>query len=41
MRGFDKKISGSNPLDPPAGQLIDLQMDQWEFEVSWAFGIGR
>jgi len=41
MRGFDKTISGSNPLDPPAAQLIDLQMDQWEFEVSWAFGIGR
>ena len=41
MRAFDKKINGPNPLDAPNQQTIELQMDQWEFEISWAFGIGN
>jgi len=41
MRAFDKKINGPNPLDAPNQQTIELQMDQWEFEISWAFGIDR
>ena len=41
MRGLSKSISGPNPLDPPASQQIELEMDQWEFELSWGFGIGN
>jgi long-chain fatty acid transport protein len=40
MRGLSNTVSGPNPLDPPAMQTIDLQMSQWEFELSWSFGIG-
>jgi len=39
MRGLDNTVSGPNPLDAPNQQTIDLQMDQWQFELSWAFGI--
>ena len=41
MRAFDKKINGPNTLEAPNQQTIELQMDQWEFEISWAFGIGN
>jgi long-chain fatty acid transport protein len=41
MRGLSKTISGPNPLDPPANQSIDLEMNQWELELSWSFGIDR
>ena len=41
MRGLSKSISGPNPLDPPAAQQIELEMDQWQFELSWGFGIGN
>lgn len=32
---FNKKVTGSNPLDP--AQTIKLQMSQWEFEVGFRF----
>ena len=41
MRGLDKSISGPNALEAPNQQTIDLQMDQWQFELSWGFGIDR
>ena len=41
MRGLEKTISGPNALEAPNQQTIDLQMDQWQFELSWGFGIDR
>jgi long-chain fatty acid transport protein len=41
MRSFSKKLTGPNPLEVPGLQSIDLQMDQWDFEISWSFGIRR
>jgi long-chain fatty acid transport protein len=41
MRGLSKMISGANTLEAPGQQTIDLEMDQWEFEISWSFGINR
>jgi long-chain fatty acid transport protein len=40
-RAFSKTVSGPNPLEVPGLQTIDLQMDQWDFEVSWSFGIEK
>jgi hypothetical protein len=34
-------ISGPNPMEAPGQQTIDLEMDQWELEISWSFGINR
>lgn len=41
MRAFSKTLSGPNPLEVPGLQTIDLRMDQWDFEISWSFGIGK
>jgi long-chain fatty acid transport protein len=41
MRSFSKSIEGPNPLEVPGRQTIELKMDQWDFEVSWSFGIRR
>ena len=41
MRSFSKKLTGPNPLEVPGLQSIDLQMDQWDFEISWSFGIRK
>jgi len=41
MRSFSKRITGPNPLEVPGLQTIDLQMDQWDFEIGWSFGIGK
>jgi len=37
MRGFSNSISGANPLEAPGQQTIELKMNQWEFEVGYAF----
>jgi len=41
MRSFSKKVTGPNPLEVPGLQGIELKMDQWDFELSWSFGIRR
>jgi long-chain fatty acid transport protein len=41
MRGLGKTISGPNALEAPGQQTIDLEMNQWELELSWSFGIDR
>jgi len=41
MRSFSEAIQGPNPLEVPGLQTIELKMDQWEFEISWSFGIRR
>ena len=38
MRAFSQKVSGGNPLEAPGRQVIELRMDQWEFEVGFSFG---
>jgi len=35
MYGFNKKVSGTNPLDP--SQTISFDMDQWEVEISYGW----
>jgi long-chain fatty acid transport protein len=37
MRAFPKSVTGINPLDPFAGQTIELKMDQWEFSIGFVF----
>jgi long-chain fatty acid transport protein len=37
MRAFPKSVIGVNPLDPLAGQTIELKMNQWEFSVGFGF----
>jgi long-chain fatty acid transport protein len=39
MHGFDKTVSGPNPLEAPGAQTIDLSMHQWEisFGYSWKY----
>ena len=32
---------GANPLEVPGLQAIELKMDQWDFELSWSFGIKK
>jgi long-chain fatty acid transport protein len=41
MRAFTKHLLGANPLEAPGQQMIDLEMNQWEFEIGWGFGIRR
>ena len=41
MRAFRKEISGPNTLEAPGAQTIGLAMSQWEFGVTFSFGIGR
>lgn len=33
-----KSVSGANPLDPPSGQTIEIQMSQFQIEVGYGFG---
>ncbi len=35
MYAFNKKVSGTNPLDP--SQTISFDMDQWELEISYGW----
>jgi long-chain fatty acid transport protein len=35
MYGFNKKVTGTNPLDP--SQTISFDMDQWEIELSYGW----
>ncbi len=35
MHAFSKSVSGANPLEAPNQQTIDLEMKQWEFDVSF------
>jgi long-chain fatty acid transport protein len=37
-RAFSKSVVGPNPLEVPGRQSIDLRMDQWDFDVSFAWG---
>lgn len=38
MRAFRKSLTGPNTLEVPGAQTIDLEMNQWELEVSFSFG---
>jgi len=40
-RAFSKRVTGPNPLEVPGLQSIRLQMDQWDFELCWSFGIKK
>jgi long-chain fatty acid transport protein len=40
-RALSKKVTGPNPLEVPGLQSIGLQMDQWDLEIGWSFGIRR
>lgn len=33
------KVSGSNPLDPPSGQTIQLKMSQFQLELGYTFSL--
>ena len=35
MRAFSESVEGANPLDP--AQMIELEMDQWEFSVGYTY----
>jgi long-chain fatty acid transport protein len=37
-RAFSKSVVGPNPLEVPGRQSIDLRMDQWDFDISFAWG---
>ena len=37
-RAFSKRVTGANPLEAPQTQSIQLEMDQWDFELCWSFG---
>lgn len=41
MRAFSTAVKGPNPLEVPGLQTIELKMDQWDFELSWSFGIRK
>jgi long-chain fatty acid transport protein len=41
MRAFRKEVSGPNVLEAPGAQTIGLAMSQWEFDVTFSFGIAR
>lgn len=32
-----ESVKGPNPLDPPSGQQIELEMEQYQIEFSWAW----
>ncbi len=36
-RAFSNSVSGPNPLEVPGQQMIELEMDQWEFGIGFAF----
>lgn len=38
MHAFSSRVRGANLLEAPGLQEIELQMDQWELEVSWSWG---
>jgi len=38
VRAIPKSVSGANNLDVPGAQTIQLEMDQWGFDVSYSFG---
>jgi len=37
MHGFDKTVSGPNPLEAPGAQTIDLSMHQWEISLGYSW----
>lgn len=37
MYAPEGSVSGTNPLDPPASQSIELNMSQWQLEIGYAF----
>jgi len=37
MRAFSNTVSGTNPMEAPDQQTIELKMDQWEFEIGLSF----
>jgi long-chain fatty acid transport protein len=37
-RAFSKSIEGPNRLEVPDTQMIELRMNQWDFDVSFTFG---
>jgi hypothetical protein len=34
-------VKGPNPLEVPSLQTIELKTNQWDFEISWSFGIQK
>ena len=40
-RAFSKEVVGTNPLEAPGQQKIQLKMDQWDLELCWSFGIKK
>jgi long-chain fatty acid transport protein len=38
VRAIPKSVSGPNNLEAPGYQQIELQMDQWELDLSFSFG---
>ncbi len=34
---FNNNVKGSNPLDPPSGQTIEVEMNQFELELGFSF----
>ena len=38
VRAFSRSVSGPNALEAPGQQQIRLRMDQWEYELGFAFG---
>jgi long-chain fatty acid transport protein len=38
VRAISSSVSGPNNLEAPNQQSIELQMDQWELDVSYSFG---
>lgn len=37
MRALSNTVTGPNPLEVPGQQTIELEMNQWEFDVSFGF----
>lgn len=38
LRVPTKRVAGPNPLEAPGAQTIELQMDQWEFDLGFSWG---
>jgi hypothetical protein len=38
---FSNTVTGPNPLEAPGRQQIGLEMNQWDFQIGYAFRIGR
>uniref|UniRef100_UPI003217CAC6 OmpP1/FadL family transporter n=1 Tax=uncultured Draconibacterium sp. TaxID=1573823 RepID=UPI003217CAC6 len=34
---FNNSVKGNNPLDPPSGQTIEIEMNQFELELGFSF----